>query len=184
MISQVEAKISKELSTIVNYLLEKAEQENLNLSPAKLQKLIYYVWAWWGAILDEKIFPDNEEAWKNGPVVRALWRWTKYEWVLDQEKYEYDDDVFSGSKWYIIDRVREFYRDKSAEELINMTHRDQPWKEAYAECVRNWKEDKCDISIDFEAAKEFYKAALKYTPIIDEADIRYLTDMEKGLDVT
>lgn len=43
------------------------------MSAMKLQKLVYYAQAW-SLVWDEQpLFPDDFEAWANGPVVRSLY---------------------------------------------------------------------------------------------------------------
>src|ERR1700750_2947691 len=43
------------------------------MTAMKLQKLIYYSQAWSIVWDDDALFPEEIEAWKNGPVVRCLW---------------------------------------------------------------------------------------------------------------
>lgn len=99
------------------------------LTAMKLEKLVYYCQAW-SLVWDEKpLFPEEIEAWANGPVVREL--------------YEVHRGMFQVRDWPLgnpvnltdgqrdtVDRVLGFYGKMSSMDLSNLTHREKPWQEA------------------------------------------------------
>ena len=94
----------------------------------KLQKLVYYCQAW-SLVWDEKrLFEEDIEAWANGPVVKNLFDYHRGMYqissvlignprLLDQEQRD------------TVDAVLDYYGDKSAQWLINLTHMEDPWIE-------------------------------------------------------
>lgn len=96
----------------------------------KLQKLVYYSQAWSTVWNDDVLFDDRIEAWDNGPVVRQLWeanrgqfRVTHIQGANPAAINEHQSDV--------INRVLEFYGDKDAQWLSDLTHLEAPWREAF-----------------------------------------------------
>ncbi len=97
----------------------------------KLQKLAYYSQAWSLVWDEEELFSEDFEAWANGPVVRSLYN-------KHRGQFKINADLFSGGssanltqdQKETIDKVLEFYGDKTAQWLSNLTHKESPWKEA------------------------------------------------------
>ena len=58
---------------IANYFLEKARAAGDEISPMKLQKLVYYAHGWHLGILGEPLIDEQVEAWQYGPVIRSLY---------------------------------------------------------------------------------------------------------------
>ncbi|MBL9164425.1 MAG: SocA family protein [Planctomycetaceae bacterium] len=58
---------------IANFFLDKAAEEQLGLSPMKLQKLVYFAHGWHFAINGTPLINEQVEAWKFGPVIRSLY---------------------------------------------------------------------------------------------------------------
>lgn len=98
-------------------------------SHKKLQKLCYYVYAWYLAIHREKIAKINFEAWVHGPVSPELYQ--KY------KKYGWDNiPVYRGTV-PVNDSIKKFvssiiskYDKYNAEQLEEMSHNELPWLKA------------------------------------------------------
>src|SRR4051812_30504790 len=77
------------------------------MTAMKLQKLIYYSQAWSIVWDDDALFPDEIEAWKNGPVVRDLWTAHRGQFRVDSVA---NGDVAKLTKDQIdtVDKVLEF----------------------------------------------------------------------------
>ena len=96
------------------------------MTAMKLQKLVYYSQAW-AVVWDERpLFPERIEAWANGPVVRDLYdvhrgHFEVAEWPRG------DARVLSAGERETVDTVLDFYGDRSAQWLSDLTHREQPW---------------------------------------------------------
>ena len=96
------------------------------MTTMKLQKLVYYAQAWSGD--DNTLF--DEPAWKAGPVVRALYEQHRGRFRLDTVGG--NPGSLTGAQRDTIDLVLRFYGDKSAQWLSDLTHMEEPWKDAWA----------------------------------------------------
>jgi len=95
----------------------------------KLQKLVYYCQAW-SLVWDEKpIFKEKIEAWSNGPVVRELFNQYKGLFVVDNIPIGNPDRLEKNSK-ETVDSIIEFYGKYTAQQLVEMSHSEKPWKDA------------------------------------------------------
>ncbi|HET7233372.1 MAG TPA: type II toxin-antitoxin system antitoxin SocA domain-containing protein [Longimicrobium sp.] len=96
------------------------------MTAMKLQKLVYYSQAW-AVVWDERpLFAERIEAWANGPVVRDLYdvhrgHFEVAEWPRG------DANRLTPGERETIDAVLDFYGDRSAQWLSDLTHREQPW---------------------------------------------------------
>ncbi len=60
--------------TVANSFLKLAEEHGVtDMSPMKLQKLVYYAHAWFMAYLSESLIEDEIQAWKYGPVIPDIY---------------------------------------------------------------------------------------------------------------
>jgi uncharacterized phage-associated protein len=95
------------------------------MSAYKLQKLLYYVQAWSLAQRGRPAFGEEVRAWKDGPVVEAMYyRYKTSYYVHDEEpplaNLSEEDKEHVHSVWML-------YRVYSGDELVNMTHGERPW---------------------------------------------------------
>lgn len=110
---------------IASYILKKLGR----MTAMKLQKLVYYCQAW-SLVWDEKpLFRDRIEAWVNGPVVPNLY--AAHRGMFDVKTWpKGDSDNLTAVQRETVDAVLAFYGDKSSQWLSELTHFEQPWKEA------------------------------------------------------
>ncbi len=59
--------------TVGNSILERAKQENKDITPMKLQKLIYCLYKEYYKNTGRALFDERFEAWKYGPVLRSIY---------------------------------------------------------------------------------------------------------------
>lgn len=100
-----------------------------DVSNKKLQKLSYYVYAWYLAIYDEKIADMQFEAWVHGPVCRKLYlKYRHYGWsaIPPYRGFVLADD----ERIRFIEGVLKVYGGYTADELEKMTHKEAPWFES------------------------------------------------------
>lgn len=102
------------------------------MTAMKLQKLAYYSQAWSIVWDDFELFSDDFEAWKNGPVVRALWEKHRGQYHVSAIEGG-NADALNKIQRATVDEVLEFYGDRSAQWLSDLTHLEDPWKDAWAE---------------------------------------------------
>jgi uncharacterized phage-associated protein len=98
----------------------------------KLQKLVYYSQAWSIVWDDDVLFPEEIEAWRNGPVVRELYEAHRGRFRIDTIEGG-DAGALTEEQMDTVNTVLEFYGDKSAQWLSDLAHMEDPWKSAWAE---------------------------------------------------
>jgi len=100
------------------------------MTAMKLQKLVYYAQAWSIVWDDDAIFPEEIEAWKNGPVVRDLWEAHRGQFRVTEISGG-NSGALNSEQGTTVDEVLKFYGDKSAQWLSDLTHMEDPWKDAW-----------------------------------------------------
>ena len=109
---------------VAEYILQKTD----TLPAMKLQKLVYYCQAWSLVWEERPLFDDKIEAWANGPVIRNLY--TAHRLQYRVSTVDGDPDHFEEDDRKTMDAVIGFYVDKSSQWLSDLTHMEDPWKEA------------------------------------------------------
>lgn len=121
------------------------------ISPIKLQKSLYFLFAYWGKFIrenvenpdsvevdyskyNENLFDDRIEAWTYGPVVPSVFGRDKTEYLenVNIDGYLEDDIV----KKDFIDNLLDQLFEIDDFGLVNISHQDECWKKYYI------KEDK------------------------------------------
>jgi len=112
---------------VASYILEKK-----NTMPVmKLQKLVYYCQAWSLVWDDAPLFDNRIEAWINGPVVVDLYNYHKGHYRVGASFFkDGNSSRLNSIQKETIDRVLDFYGDKDSQWLSNLTHLEEPWKNA------------------------------------------------------
>lgn len=110
---------------VAEYILQKQGK----MTAMKLQKLVYYCQAW-SLVWDETpLFDEKIEAWANGPVVRRLYDAHKGVFELCNIS-GCDPANLTSKQTETIDAVLNYYGDKSAQWLGDLTHMEKPWNDA------------------------------------------------------
>jgi len=95
----------------------------------KLEKLVYYSQAW-SLVWDEKpLFENRIEAWANGPVVPELYDSHRGQFTLSKLS-QGDPDALTPTERDTVDHVLKFYGDKPSQWLSDLTHQENPWRDA------------------------------------------------------
>lgn len=97
-----------------------------SLTAMKLQKLVYYSQAWHLARYGRPLFPDEIEAWKQGPVVRSVYERHRQQYSVSAWPWG-DPSVLDDEERSTVDWVVAQYGHQSAERLSRMTHHEMPW---------------------------------------------------------
>jgi uncharacterized phage-associated protein len=58
---------------VANFIIEKGREENITIRHLKLQKLLYFCYAWYAGNKGQELFSEDIEAWAFGPVVREVY---------------------------------------------------------------------------------------------------------------
>ena len=95
----------------------------------KLQKLVYYSQAWSLVWDDDALFPEEIKAWANGPVVPELY--AKHRGAYRVSTIQGGDaDALNPNQRETVNVVIQDYGDKSPQWLSDLTHMEDPWKNA------------------------------------------------------
>lgn len=108
------------------------DSDNFSLTPLKLQKLLYFAQGW-SCVWDKRfLFNDEFEAWQYGPVNREVYDAFKRYRGNEIPRYEgCKPEDADELELETIETVWENYGFISAGELVEMTHAQKPWKQAY-----------------------------------------------------
>ena len=109
---------------VSKYILKKFNK----MSTMKLQKLCYYCQVWSLVWDDEPLFDDEFQAWANGPVCADLFHFSQGEFSVTFDEMKGDINNLSSCQKDTIDKVLEYYGDKNAQWLSQLTHMEDPWK--------------------------------------------------------
>jgi len=112
---------------VATYILEKHGP----VTHMKLQKLVYYGQAW-SLVWDENVlFDERIEAWANGPVVPRLFNQLqgKFRVAASDLKPGSSDNLTPAEK-ETIDKMLEFYGPRTPQWLSDLTHAEDPWRDA------------------------------------------------------
>ena len=106
-------------------------REQGSMTAMKLQKLVYYSQAWSLVWDEEPLFSERIEAWANGPVVRELFEWHRGQFMIDSI-LNGDPDRLDKTQEETVLGVLEYYGPKPSQWLSDLTHLEDPWREARA----------------------------------------------------
>lgn len=117
---------------VAEYIIGYANEQNYSVSNLKLQKILYFIQAQFLVTLGYPCFKDVIEAWDFGPVVRS---------VYNQYKRYGSANIYLGNmsletkmnelEKFNIQRVVDKCANFSANQLVEITHNQDPWKNAY-----------------------------------------------------
>ena len=118
--------------TLSKYIIQKMYAKGKPINHLKLQKLLYYVFAWHLVYTNDVIFDEQFEAWLHGPVLRSIWDYfKKYSTMFDILPCPKEVNIdLTEEQEEIIDDVLDEYGDKSGYYLECLTHSEIPWKNA------------------------------------------------------
>jgi len=152
---------------ICRYIINYSNEHDYSISNLKLQKLLYFVQAYFLISTNdhEPCFVEPIEAWDFGPVVPVAYREYKHygsgsippitsylEFDLDDIwdvcRIDYDDSMISKNDKELINEVVDEFSGYTATDLVTLTHRQAPWKNAYEPYMNN------EIKID--AIREYF----------------------------
>lgn len=117
-----------------DYLVGKAKAENIELTPLKLQKILYYIQGWYLGFKDKPVFDEDILAWKYGPVVREVYdKFAPFgaQNIATSTYQPQTDCTFSQDDSDLINAVWDKYKGYKPTELVAMTHLSKPWKQVF-----------------------------------------------------
>lgn len=109
---------------IAKCILEKTGK----ISTWKLQKLCYYAQAWTLAWEERELFPEEFQAWSNGPVCLELYNFHTGRYLIEANDISGDSLSLSPEDKENVDITLSTYGNKDAYWLREQTHYEEPWK--------------------------------------------------------
>jgi uncharacterized phage-associated protein len=106
------------------------------MTAMKLEKIVYYCQCWHLARTDQTMFDEPIEAWRQGPVVPALYQRHRQQYTISSWPFG-DAAALSHEESATVDWVTANYGGFSAIELSRMTHNELPWRVARGELPGN-----------------------------------------------
>lgn len=146
---------------VCRYIINYSNREDYGVSNLKLQKLLYFIQVYFlmNSENNEPCFSERIEAWDFGPVVPVAYHEYKQYGSTDipfVDSYidfdvddpwsasmtEFDEDCIREEDKKSINAVVTKLANYSATDLVDITHRQAPWKDVYVQCKNN------EITID------------------------------------
>ncbi len=115
---------------VAKYILRRFSRKGENISSWKLQKLVYYCQAWSMVWDDKPMFPEEIQAWADGPVCPDLYRKHRGKFILVPGDIDGNSKILTGEQKATIKAVLNYYGDKDGRYLSDLTHIERPWFEA------------------------------------------------------
>lgn len=133
---------------VARYIVNYSNEIDCGTSNLKLQKLLYFVQAYFLVELNRQCFHEEIEAWDFGPVVPCVYHEFKQfgsatippvvsVFKIDQENIwastmePYTSATVNRDDLPHINTVVDMFKDYSASQLVDITHGQRPWKDAY-----------------------------------------------------
>ncbi len=135
---------------VAAYIIDKLQQ----VSAVKLQKLVYYSQAWSLVWDDQSLFEEPIEAWAHGPVVPELFAVHKGQFLVESIEGG-ESSLLSTTQRETVDGVLQYYGDKSSQWLSDLTHLEDPWRNARVGIPTGAR---CDTTISLESIAEYYSS--------------------------
>ena len=153
---------------VANFFLgiQQADDDK-DITPMKLQKLVYFAQGFALALLGHPLFPEPLEAWKHGPVCPELYQ--KYKPcggnVIQAADTLNARAAFTQDEFELLMDVYRQYGKYSASTLRNMSHETAPWRAVFA------PDEKNVISLD--SMRDYFKTQPleRFNDILDELDV-------------
>lgn len=115
------------------------------ISPIKLQKSLYFLFAIWGGMVEKSkdnadfveyncgnyspyLFEEQFEAWVYGPVLPSIYK--KYKEEIEEVPKTYDDNLFNGDTFLkeTIESILNDIFNVADFKLVSISHEDMCWK--------------------------------------------------------
>jgi uncharacterized phage-associated protein len=124
---------------VANYFIKKAQDEKVDegfsegITHLRLQKILYFAQCACLAIYNKPLFNDEIQAWQYGPVINTVYQKLKVNRnkpLKIIEDYPIEGKINEEQEKFL-KGVWELFSKYSTTELVNITHRHTPWKDAW-----------------------------------------------------
>lgn len=141
---------------VCRYVINYSNDENYGISNLKLQKILYFIQAYFLSYTEQKepCFSEKIEAWDFGPVVpKAYHEFKQYgsgdipkissyieyedDDIWNVERKAFDENCIDKEKREIINQIVDRFSEYTATDLVELTHNQDPWKNSYEKYMNN-----------------------------------------------
>jgi uncharacterized phage-associated protein len=140
------------MTTSARAVAEEFKRRLPGIGDLKLQKLLYYAQGHHLATFDAPLFSDAISAWDKGPVVPSVWH--------DGRSYPDSSgefaDALSEAELNTIGYVLSRYGGMSGQDLIRLSHSEEPWLQANA-----GRRPGTGVRIDNQAIRSYFLQAME-----------------------
>ena len=136
---------------VARYIIWYCKKKGYSISNLKLQKILYFVQAEFLVSTGTPCFKEEIEAWEFGPVVPEVYHEFKIFGSADIPKFvcmRADESILKKDK-AIINEMVDQCGEYAASTLVEITHNQDPWLNAY--------EKYCNNVIEKEAIKQYFE---------------------------
>ena len=119
---------------ICNYIIKSENNKGRAVTNLRLQKLLYFIQAYSLKALDAPCFAESIEAWQYGPVVPSVYSAYKFYGSIGisiAPEIDIESLICSSGVRKVIDTILQDAENMSTGELINITHSQRPWIDAF-----------------------------------------------------
>lgn len=124
---------------VAKYIIWYCKEEEYSISNLKLQKLLYFVQAQFLVVTGHPIFNEKIEAWDFGPVVPEVYQhfklWGSSEIPRIVANQANNKILIKDQE--VIDEILGVCAPYSANTLVDITHHQDPWQDAYKKYRNN-----------------------------------------------
>lgn len=122
----------KNAIAVSRYVIQYCKAHNYSISNLKLQKILYFIQAEFLVSLGRPCFPEEIHAWDFGPVVPEVYREYKMFGASEIPRFLVTPQLnFTKKEKKLIDDMIDASAKYSANTLVEITHSQDPWKNAY-----------------------------------------------------
>jgi uncharacterized phage-associated protein len=145
---------------VADFFLNRVETEQgSSITHLKLQKICYYAQAWYLALENKKLFENRFEAWVHGPVNPELFqKYKDWSWQNIKVITAFDDSIFNRDEINHLEEVWEIYGKYDGKFLEEVTHQEDPWKNAREGFDPS---ERCNVEIGIDDMKIYYRKLLE-----------------------
>lgn len=135
---------------VAAYLIDLSNEIGEPLTNMKLQKLLYYTYAWFAVEKNKPLFEETIKALKYGPVVMSIYEEYKScgADVIKDKKSGNPNNLDEFTK-LLTEDVFQIYGDKTAIDLMRLTHSEAPWRDTF-------RPDAGVTEIPFKKIRDYY----------------------------
>lgn len=122
---------------VARYVINYSNAQGYGVSNLRLQKLLYFIQAWFLMLKDTPCFSAKIEAWDCGPVIPEAYREYSIYGGLDIMPVKNCEDIIIAKDTQYINKVIDKLAPRSTTYLVSITQMQTPWLNAYSRYYTN-----------------------------------------------